>query len=135
MVHDVAAMFTSQAVRCLHAIGGLQGVGLHSLPSHAHCREACEPAISPADMQHCICTMPVNFVTLHLEQKGVLVRHVKSTYETAKHLRPDDIIMKFDGIQVASDGKVSFRCCFRVPDCYVNRRQPCRFYLTLTDWS
>ena len=44
------------------------------------------------------------------EQKGILVRHVQPTYETAKHLKPDDIIMHFDGVQVASDGTVPFRC-------------------------
>lgn len=44
------------------------------------------------------------------QQKGILVRHIQPTYETAKHLRPDDIIMRFDGIQVASDGTVPFRC-------------------------
>ncbi len=43
------------------------------------------------------------------EQKGILVRHIQPTYETAKHLKPDDIIMRFDGIQVASDGTVPFR--------------------------
>ena len=31
------------------------------------------------------------------QQKGILVRHIQPTYETAKHLRPDDIIMRFDG--------------------------------------
>lgn len=44
------------------------------------------------------------------QQKGILVRHVQPTYETAKHLKPDDIIMRFDGVQVASDGTVPFRC-------------------------
>ena len=43
------------------------------------------------------------------DQKGILVRHVQPTYETAKHLKPDDIIMQFDGVQVASDGTVPFR--------------------------
>lgn len=43
------------------------------------------------------------------QQKGILVRHIQPTYETAKHLKPDDIIMKFDGVQVASDGTVPFR--------------------------
>ena len=43
------------------------------------------------------------------QQKGILVRHIQPTYETAKHLRPDDIIMRFDGVQVASDGTVPFR--------------------------
>ena len=43
------------------------------------------------------------------QQKGILVRHVQPTYETAKHLKSDDIIMRFDGVQVASDGTVPFR--------------------------
>ena len=49
------------------------------------------------------------------EQKGILVRHIQPTYETAKHLKPDDIIMRFDGVQVASDGTVPFRSAFTTP--------------------
>ena len=43
-------------------------------------------------------------------QKGILVRHIQPTYEAAKHLKPDDIIMRFDDTPVASDGTVPFRC-------------------------
>lgn len=49
------------------------------------------------------------------DQKGILVRHIQPTYETAKHLKPDDIIMRFDGVQVASDGTVPFRCPLALP--------------------
>ena len=42
-------------------------------------------------------------------QKGVLVRTVLPLCDAAKHLRPDDVIMRFDGVQVANDGTVPFR--------------------------
>jgi hypothetical protein len=43
-------------------------------------------------------------------QKGVLVRTVLPLCDAAKHLLPDDVIMRFDGVQVANDGTVPFRC-------------------------
>lgn len=43
------------------------------------------------------------------DQKGVMVRAVSPVADAAKHLQPDDVIMRFDGIQVASDGTVPFR--------------------------
>lgn len=58
------------------------------------------------------------------EQKGILVRHVQPTYETAKHLKPDDIIMRFDGIQVASDGTVPFRSALTALPLPVTLRLP-----------
>ena len=42
-------------------------------------------------------------------QKGVLVRMVLPLCDAAQHLRPDDVIMRFDGVQVANDGTVPFR--------------------------
>ena len=42
-------------------------------------------------------------------QKGVLVRSVAPLANAARVLKPGDVIMKFDGIQVASDGTVPFR--------------------------
>ncbi len=42
-------------------------------------------------------------------QKGVLVRSVEPLADAARVLKPGDVIMKFDGIQVASDGTVPFR--------------------------
>ncbi len=42
-------------------------------------------------------------------QKGVLVRMVLPLCDAARHLRPDDVIKSFDGVQVANDGTVPFR--------------------------
>ena len=42
-------------------------------------------------------------------QKGVLVRMVLPLCDAARHLHPDDVIMRFDGVQVANDGTVPFR--------------------------
>lgn len=42
-------------------------------------------------------------------QKGVLVRSVAPLADAARVLKPGDVIMKFDGVQVASDGTVPFR--------------------------
>ena len=42
-------------------------------------------------------------------QKGVLVRAVAPLADAARVLKPGDVIMKFDGVQVASDGTVPFR--------------------------
>lgn len=43
-------------------------------------------------------------------QKGVLVRHVQPTAPAVKVLQADDILMSFDGVQIANDGTVPFRC-------------------------
>ena len=43
-------------------------------------------------------------------RKGVLVRQIVPVADAARHLQPYDIIMKFDGVQVACDGTVPFRC-------------------------
>jgi S1-C subfamily serine protease len=43
------------------------------------------------------------------EQKGVLVRVVSPISLATNPLRPNDIILRFDGVQVASDGTVPFR--------------------------
>ncbi len=41
--------------------------------------------------------------------QGVLIRKLEPIMDSAKKLKPYDIIMKFDGIQIASDGTVPFR--------------------------
>ncbi|KAI5066907.1 hypothetical protein GOP47_0017435 [Adiantum capillus-veneris] len=43
------------------------------------------------------------------QQKGVRVRRVELTAPAAKHLQSSDIILSFDGIDVANDGTVPFR--------------------------
>ncbi|KAK9842610.1 hypothetical protein WJX84_004330 [Apatococcus fuscideae] len=47
-------------------------------------------------------------------QKGVLVRSVAPLADAARVLKPGDVIMKFDGVQVASDGTVPFRTGERI---------------------
>ena len=43
-------------------------------------------------------------------RKGVLVKHIAPFVDAHEKLKRGDIIMKFDGIQIASDGTVPFRC-------------------------
>ena len=43
-------------------------------------------------------------------RKGVLVRSIWPTSPVSKEVRPDDIIMRFDGVDIACDGTVPFRC-------------------------
>ena len=45
-------------------------------------------------------------------RKGVLVRKLEPIMDSAKKLKPYDVIMKFDGIQIASDGTVPFRYAY-----------------------
>jgi hypothetical protein len=47
---------------------------------------------------------------LNAPLKGVLIRSIWPTSPLARAARPDDIIMRFDGTQVACDGTVPFRC-------------------------
>ena len=59
-------------------------------------------------------------------QKGVLVRRVEPTAPSNKVLRKGDILLSFDGIQLANDGTIQFRqgpalrCSQHVdlPDCF-----------------
>ena len=43
-------------------------------------------------------------------RKGVLVRSIWPTSPVSREVRPDDIIMRFDGVDIACDGTVPFRC-------------------------
>lgn len=52
---------------------------------------------------------------LNAPLKGVLIRSIWPTSPLAQAARPDDIIMRFDGVQVACDGTVPFR----QGNCYV----------------
>ena len=42
-------------------------------------------------------------------RKGVLVRSIWPTSPVSKEVKPDDIIMRFDGVDIACDGTVPFR--------------------------
>jgi S1-C subfamily serine protease len=48
------------------------------------------------------------------EQKGVLVRAVQPTSHAHGVLFPGDILMRFDGVDVASEGTVPFRSGERI---------------------
>ena len=47
-------------------------------------------------------------------EKGVLLRHVEPTSDAAKHVEKGDVLLSFDGHQVASDGTVPFRVGERI---------------------
>ena len=50
-------------------------------------------------------------------RKGVLVRSIWPTSPVSKEVRPDDIIMRFDGVDIACDGTVPFRYASCQPVC------------------
>ena len=43
-------------------------------------------------------------------QKGVLARTVQPSFRSDPCIQSDDVIMRFDNVQVANDGTVPFRC-------------------------
>ncbi|GFR40455.1 hypothetical protein Agub_g1013 [Astrephomene gubernaculifera] len=47
-------------------------------------------------------------------QKGVLVRAVNPTAASAAVLRPDDVLLSFDGVRISGDGTVPFRTGERI---------------------
>ena len=57
------------------------------------------------------------------EQKGVLVRYVQPISHAAGQLLPGDIIMKFDGVEVACDGTVPFRSGERIAFSYLTSQK------------
>lgn len=56
---------------------------------------------------------------LPAEAKGILVKRVKPTSCTASHLVKGDVILKFDGVEIANDGTVPFRTCERISFTYL----------------
>eukprot|EP00249_Psilotum_nudum_P010395 c22518_g1_i3 orf=508-2871(-) len=52
-------------------------------------------------------------------QKGVRVRRVEPTSPAAQFLQPSDILLSFDGIDIANDGTVSFRHGERIAFTYL----------------
>ena len=59
-------------------------------------------------------------------RKGVLVRSIWPTSPVSKEVRPDDIIMRFDGVDIACDGTVPFR--------YTSPQLKCRMVQCLVRW-
>jgi hypothetical protein len=49
----------------------------------------------------------------------VLVRRVNPTSDAAKVLKPDDVLLAFDGVEIANDGTVPFRTGERIAFSYL----------------
>lgn len=47
-------------------------------------------------------------------QKGVLILAISQVSDSYNHLKPNDVILRFEGIQIASDGTVPFRSGERI---------------------
>jgi S1-C subfamily serine protease len=56
-------------------------------------------------------------------QKGVMVRKVQPTGDAANILREGDILMSFDGVEIASDGTVPFRSGERIAFSYLTSQK------------
>ena len=52
-------------------------------------------------------------------QKGVLIRRVEPTSPASKALQKEDVLLSFDGIDIASDGTVPFRSGERISFSYL----------------
>ncbi|KAL6759814.1 serine protease [Haematococcus lacustris] len=52
-------------------------------------------------------------------QKGVLVRSLNPTSDAANVLQPDDVLLSFDGLEIACDGTVPFRTGERISFSYL----------------
>ena len=53
------------------------------------------------------------------KQSGVLVRRVEPTCPSSKFLKPNDILLSFDGTRIANDGSVTFRSGERISFSYL----------------
>lgn len=62
---------------------------------------------------------PVNPLHLQPDQKGVLIRRVEPTAAVSAVLRPNDVLLAFDGTPIANDGTVPFRSGERISFSYL----------------
>ncbi len=53
-------------------------------------------------------------VVRQADQKGVLIRRVEPTAPVNKSLKKGDILLSFDGVDIANDGTVPFRSGERI---------------------
>ncbi|EFJ30037.1 hypothetical protein SELMODRAFT_90340 [Selaginella moellendorffii] len=58
-------------------------------------------------------------VGMKANQKGVRIRRVEPTAPAARHLRSSDILLSFDGVDIANDGTVPFRSGERIGFTYL----------------
>lgn len=67
-------------------------------------------------------TTSSNFV-LQTDQKGVLIRRIEPTAPVSKSLKKGDILLSFDGVDIANDGTVPFRSGERISFNYLVSRK------------
>ena len=50
-----------------------------------------------------------SYLGMDASHKGILVSSVAPTAPAAAQLQRDDVLLRFDGVQIANDGTVPFR--------------------------
>ena len=60
---------------------------------------------------------------LQTDQKGVLIRRIEPTAPVSKSLKKGDILLSFDGVNIANDGTVPFRSGERISFNYLVSRK------------
>ena len=60
---------------------------------------------------------------LQADQKGVLIRRIEPTAPVSKSLNKGDILLSFDGVDIANDGTVPFRSGERISFNYLVSRK------------
>ena len=69
---------------------------------------------------------------LQAEQKGVLIRRIEPTAPSNKFLKKGDILLSFDGVDIANDGTVPFRSGERISFNYLVSRKYTKEEVSLT---
>lgn len=62
-------------------------------------------------------------LVLQTDQKGVLIRRIEPTAPVSKSLKKGDILLSFDGVDIANDGTVPFRSGERISFNYLVSRK------------
>ena len=88
------------------AVGGFVVADVHACRRHGRYSGFPNMGIKYQRMES---TSMRSFYGMRADQKGVLVRHVAPTAPAAGLVRADDILMSFDGVQIANDATVPFR--------------------------
>lgn len=71
-------------------------------------------AMGFADRENTVAMIPTWSHDLQAGQKGVLIRRIEPTAPANKVLKKGDILLSFDGIDIANDGTVPFRSGERI---------------------
>ena len=65
----------------------------------------------------------LGILQLQTDQKGVLIRRIEPTAPVNKSLKKGDILLSFDGVDIANDGTVPFRSGERISFNYLVSRK------------